>query len=257
MRKLVITLALLNLAFLASSFFAVHAVEAAYTPDGAGFPLCSGIDINSPTNSTCYSSVLTLSVSVRGLLSPQFYTYTLVYNLDGISNVTVPVESTFVPVMATTTYANGTIENIISQFFSYYLITGSVNLSKLAEGSHSLSVYGMYNRFNDQNTNWPKQILDKSTVDFTVDTRTAFNNMVGAHSMDSNNSASNPPVDSNSTTLASQPSQTSDTAHQPATGQTIISSILAASTIAGTISASIFFPAKRRRRNDICEPLSP
>jgi hypothetical protein len=173
MRKSIVTLVLLALVLVASSFLGVLRVDAAYTPSGGGFPLCSGIAINTPGNSTFTVNNLTLNVSVRGMLSPQIYSYTLAYSIDGKNNISIPVTSTFVPVEATRTYANGTTETAISEFASYYLISGCASLHELNDGTHILRVYARYVRVSDENTNWPKILLDTSTVGFTTDTGTS------------------------------------------------------------------------------------
>lgn len=238
---------------LAPSVLGVQAVEAAYTPDGGGFPLCSFVDINSPRNSTCYSSVLTLSVSVRGMLAPQFYTYTLVYSIDGKANVTLHVISTFVPVMATRTYANGTTENVVSSFASYYLISGCASLPELPMGSHTLTVYARYDRFNDGNTNWPKLLLDKTTVEFTVNSIATFNDAFADPLASSDNTTLNPPTCSNTTTSDLEPSETNINGyHSTITGQadTPYSLIGVLSVVLVVMAIAIFAKRKRKTERD-------
>ena len=167
MKKTIILIAILALGLLTSFSVKIQTVKAAFTPGGAGFPLCSGINITSPANTTYLSGILTLNVSVRSMPGPIIYSHEMVYSLDGKDNATIPVTSTFVPVEATRQYANGTTAKVIS-IFSYYLISGCIALPELIQGSYNLTVYARYERINDANTNWPALLLDKNTVNFTI-----------------------------------------------------------------------------------------
>lgn len=167
MKRATLVLILIS-ALSVSSVVGVQTVKAQYTPDGKGCPLVGNIRIISPSNSTYNSNLeLTLNITVQGLLSPAVYRYVMVYCGDGKDNVTIPIEVTFDPIEATSTYPNGTTTRVTS-IFSPYIITGCVALPGLAEGSHSLTVYADYERINDTNTNWPALILDNSTVYFTI-----------------------------------------------------------------------------------------
>jgi hypothetical protein len=168
MKKTVILLTILALGLITPFCLKNQTVEAAYTSGGAGFPLCGGINIASPANTTYFSGMLTLNVSVRSMPGPIIYSHEMVYSLDGKDNATIPVSSMFVPVEATRQYANGTTEKAISQFASYYLISGAKVLPELTQGAHNLTVYGRYTRINDANTNWPALLLDNNTVNFTI-----------------------------------------------------------------------------------------
>lgn len=258
MRKLAICLVAISLWFSASLVFGVQAVEAAYTPDGGGFPLCSGIDINSPGNNTYPYNSLTLSVSVRGMLTPQFYTYTLVYSIDGGANATIPVTSTFVPVMATRNYANGTTENIVSSFASYYRISGCAALSELPLGSHTLTIYARYDRFNDANTNWPKLLLDESTVGFTVSAIAAFSDTVTDPPAVSNSTTPSTPAGLNGTSSTLEPSETNvDSSQLSTTWQAGTSYTVTGVLVVGIIVSIIVIFAKRKRKTAQVAPLSP
>jgi hypothetical protein len=168
MGKAIILLVVFVLGFLTSLLAGVETVKAQHTPDGKGFPLASGIGITSPSNNTYSSSLLTLNITVQGLLSPTIYRYVMVYSVDGKSNATIPVAAIFVPVEATVTYPNGTTTTAPAILGSHYVITGCVNLPELPEGPHNVTVYAKYERVNDVNTNWPPLILDSNTVYFTV-----------------------------------------------------------------------------------------
>jgi hypothetical protein len=249
--KSIIPLVALASLVLASFAVRVQTVEGEHTPDGRGCPMFSGVNFNSPGNTTYPYNTLTLSVSVRSLFSPQTYTFTLVNSIDGEANATMPVTSTFVPVIATRTYANGTTENVISSFASYYLISGIVALPELPVGSHSLTVYGTYDRFNDENTNWPKVILDKSTVGFTVSAIAALHSTVTTPPTASDNTTSNTSTDSNQTISASEPSETDVVANQPiSTWQTGTSYSLAAALSVLLIVVTLVFFAKRKRQTE-------
>jgi hypothetical protein len=138
-------------------------VKAQYTSDGKVFPLASGIDIISPSNSTYSSGLLTLNVTVKTFLNPNTSNVTLVYCIDGKTNTTIRTESTPVPIEVETTDANGTKTTGIS-IQSYYLITGWATLPEMPEGSHSITVYGKY-EFPGSYHNIG---LDNRTVYFTV-----------------------------------------------------------------------------------------
>lgn len=168
MKKTIILIAILIFGLLTPLSIEVQTVKAQHTSDGKGFPLASGINITSPANTTYISNLLTLNITVRGLISPSIYRYIMVYSADGKNNASLPVTSTFVPVEATVTYPNGTITTAPAIIGSYYIITGCVALPELHEGTHNITVYAAYERTNDINTNWPALILDSNTVDFTI-----------------------------------------------------------------------------------------
>jgi hypothetical protein len=89
----------------------------------------------------------------------------MTYSLDGKDNVTIPTSIEFVPVEATVTDANGKQKTEVSQFASYYIISGSVALTDLQAGKHSLTVFGRYTVYSMSG----KVGLDSQTVYFTVD----------------------------------------------------------------------------------------
>ncbi len=162
MRKLTIILAALALGLLMPLAAEVQIVKAQYTPDGQGFPLASPINITSPTNST-YNSLPLLEITFRYALAVSKTSMTVVYSIDGKDNATLPVTATFVPIESTRTYANGTTAKAIS-IWSYYVITGYVNLPELPEGSHNIAVYGKYEYTGES----VFTVLDNRTVHFTV-----------------------------------------------------------------------------------------
>ncbi len=166
--KTVPACSIIILGLLAPMIIEIHTATAAYTPAGAGFPFASGINITSPTNTTHVSGRLMLNISIRSMPGPIIYNFDIVYSLDGEANVSLPVTATFVPVEATAKYANGTTAKVISSFASYYVIGGCAALPELTQGSHNLTVYARHERKSGVNTNWPALLLDKNTVEFTV-----------------------------------------------------------------------------------------
>src|SRR3989304_519191 len=163
MRKPIILRGVFVLGLLISLLASALTVKAQYTPDGQGFPLVSPINITSPSNSTYGSKLLTLNLTTKTLFDPSKANITMVYSIDGKNNATIPIESTFVPIEAEITYANGTTTTGIS-IQSYYLITGWATLPEMPEGSHSITVYGKY-EFPGSYHNIG---LDNRTVYFTV-----------------------------------------------------------------------------------------
>lgn len=141
------------------SLIAVLNVKAQYTPNGEPFILSSQINIESPQNTTYTTSSITLNVFLQTLLNPN--NTKLSYNLDRKQNITLPFTSKPHPIYATRTYPNGTTETVIS-IQSPYNITGYTNLPELAEGSHSITVYGEYQVGNTVG-------LDSKTVYFLID----------------------------------------------------------------------------------------
>ncbi len=148
----------------------ISTVSAQHTPAGKAFPLASGVNILSPFNTTYSSSLPVLNVTIKSLLPPSMYQYEVTYSIDKGKNATLSTTLTFVPVMATVTYPEGTV-NQTSVFGSYYLINGHVNLPKMPEGSHELTVYGKYERTYDGNPNLPAFIFDQETVCFIINYR--------------------------------------------------------------------------------------
>ncbi len=136
----------------------IYSVEAQHTQDGQGFPLAGPLNISSPSNSTYSSRMLFLKVTSKFLLTPNFASFS--YSLDGAENVTLPVEGTLFPIEVIRTYANGTTEKGIS-IFSYHILTGYADLTRLSDGSHNITVFAEYHA-ND----WIG--FDDSTVCFTV-----------------------------------------------------------------------------------------
>lgn len=148
---------------LTTLFVGFRPVQAQHTVDGRYFPLVSAISITSPSNSTCSSGLLMLNITFTMMHNAHITNMTMLYTVDGKANVTLPVSSTFVPLTATRTYENGTIMNVTS-IYSYYVITGSVDLPELPKGSHKISVYGKYERGGGSSFD----VFDDSTVIFTI-----------------------------------------------------------------------------------------
>ena len=138
-------------------------VQAPHTEDGRYFPLVSPIKITSPSNSTYSSGLLMLNITFKLMLNIDRTNIIMLYSIDGKENTTIPVSATFVPLIATRTYENGTKENVTS-FFSYYIIAGNVGLPEFPKGLHNISVYGKYERGGGSSFD----VLDDCTVYFTI-----------------------------------------------------------------------------------------
>ena len=100
----------------------------AYTADGKLFAYVSAIAIDSPTNTTYMTDQVSLNFVVNTFVMGGFVDTVMSYSIDGKDNVTVSTVSTFVPVESTVTYANGTQITGESAFYSYYHVTGSVDI---------------------------------------------------------------------------------------------------------------------------------
>lgn len=157
--------ALWTLTILIVGFCSVHAQ---YTEDGRYFPLASSISIKSPSNSTYSSGFLILNITFRLMLNVDKTNITMLYSINGKDNTTLPMSAKFVPLIATRTYENGTTENVTS-FFSYYVLTGNVDLPEFSKGTHKISVYGKYERGGGSSFD----IFDDCAVYFTINDGTA------------------------------------------------------------------------------------
>jgi len=145
--------------FLAGS----QTIQAQHTADGQAFILASPLTINSPANTTYSSGLLTLNITVKTMLNPSTSNITMNYSIDGKTNTTINTETTYVPIWAEISYANGTKTRDIS-IQSYYLISAITNLPELSEGSHNITVYAKYDYSGDT-----RQVgFDEKTVSFTV-----------------------------------------------------------------------------------------
>lgn len=141
----------------------MQTVQAQSTAGGQEFILSSPLSINSPSNSTYSSGLLTLNVTVKTLLNPEASNITVTYSVDEGTNTTVNTESTRVPIWADIIYPNGTKTKGIS-IQSPYLITAIATPPELPEGFHNITVYAKYDFSGDT-----RQIgLDEKTVYFTV-----------------------------------------------------------------------------------------
>ena len=119
----------------------------AYTGEGKFFGgYTSTIFIDSPINTTYTTNQVSLNFSVRAFVMGGRIDTAMSYSIDGGDNVTVSTISTFVPVESTITDADGIKTTGVSAFWSYYNISGSVELTDLQSGQHSLTVFGNYTR---------------------------------------------------------------------------------------------------------------
>ncbi|MFB3888309.1 MAG: Kelch repeat-containing protein [Candidatus Bathyarchaeia archaeon] len=136
---------------LAASFSFSLGLHAAFA-DSSGFPPTSGILIHSPTNTTYTSGAMVLNVSLSGLCGANINA-SMVYSLDGMPNVTLPV----------------TVQSRKLSFVASY--NGYAALPELTPGPHSITVYSEYNIYNASANGVfiPKDTrLDSNTVHFTI-----------------------------------------------------------------------------------------
>jgi hypothetical protein len=124
-------------------------------------PYSYGINVISPTNTTYNSNSLLLNVTIRRPVSPNDYEFKIMYSLNGDANVTVPSTATF--------YDKSIPVSIQSFLLSYTLAKGVAFLSNLSEGSHYLTVYGIYlHKGPTVGTNWPAVMHDIQTIYFMI-----------------------------------------------------------------------------------------
>ena len=159
LRRTIILLIVLVLGLFAAMLVDVKTVQAQHPPNYWLGILVSPININCPSNSSYNSQLLTLNVTARSWFDPSKSNNTIIYSIDGKNNTAIGTQSTFVPVEAQITYPDGTTTTEVSQFGSYYLITGLAALPEMSQGSHYIKVYGKY-----------VDVEDTKTVYFTVDT---------------------------------------------------------------------------------------
>lgn len=164
MKKTIVILLVVALGLLASVPIEIQTAKAQFTPEGQAFIWVSPLSITSPSNMTYDSGGLSLNVCAKSLLGSSNENVTMVYSIDGGANVSIPIETTFVPVTAEDTYPNGTTVNATSSIWSFYTLNGTAALPDLANGSHFLTVYAEY-QVSTSNNNVG---LDNKTVDFTV-----------------------------------------------------------------------------------------
>ena len=163
-KKANVVLCILVLGILVAFLAGTQTIQAQHTASDQAFILASPLTINSPSNSTYSSSLLTLNITVKTLVNPSASNITMVYSIDGATNTTISIESTRVPLWVDITYANGTTTKGIS-ISSPYLITAIADLPELSEGSHNLTIYAKYElSSSDRDIGF-----DEKTVYFTID----------------------------------------------------------------------------------------
>lgn len=127
-------------------------------------PYSYGINIGSPTNTTYNSNSLILNVTLKRPINPNDYEFKVMYSIDGSANVTVPSTTTF--------YDRSIPDSTWSFIASYTLAKGVAFLSNLSEGSHYLTIYGIYSYVGSTiGTNWPAwptMMHDTQTTYFTI-----------------------------------------------------------------------------------------
>ena len=139
MKKRVVV-AVFVLALLFSPTAGVQRVKASSQTE---YPLASGLDITSPSNTTYISSLLTLNVSITTIDASNIR-ISMTYSLDGMFNNTIPL----------ITHSR---ENSFQA-----TKTGSVILPTLSYGSHNVTVFAEHTINNEL------AHLDKNTVHFTI-----------------------------------------------------------------------------------------
>ena len=171
MKKTGVLLAAVTLGFLllASFLIELQAVEAQTRITLAPKPIpensySNGVNIGFPANTTYCSNSLLLNVTLKRPVSPKDYDFKILYSLDGDSNVTV---------RSTVTFFDKSIPDSTWSFLaSYTLAKGVAYLSNLSEGSHYLTVYGIYeHKGSTIGANWPAWpavMHDTQTIYFMI-----------------------------------------------------------------------------------------
>jgi hypothetical protein len=118
----------------------------AFNDEGQLFGYVSAIQLDSPVNTTYTTNHVSLDFVVKTFVMGGIIDTIMSYSIDGKDNVTVPTSATFIPLEADVTYTDGTKTKAVSQFYSHYLISGSVDLKDLQSGEHSLTIFGHYTR---------------------------------------------------------------------------------------------------------------
>ena len=159
MKKTFVILAasLLGLMLLPLFSFDIQTVEA----QSNGGENSYGLKIASPTNTTYSLNPLLLNVSAKRMFDPAYYNSELMYSLDGKANVTLQATATF--------HDMSIPNNTFSGLASYTTITGAAYLSNLSEGSHYLTVYGVYSSTGGPLSYLgPKTMQDTQTTHFMI-----------------------------------------------------------------------------------------
>ena len=131
------------LGFLISSLCVLQPVQAQFSVVDGKFQYVSLLDIISPVDITYATNQVCLNFTVKAQFDPNVANVTIVYRLDNQAKVIVPITFEYVPVgMIVDEEGNPTGKG--STFYSYYLISGCVDLVDLPQGSHSLRVDARY-----------------------------------------------------------------------------------------------------------------
>ncbi|MDR2708006.1 MAG: hypothetical protein LBB87_04605 [Nitrososphaerota archaeon] len=142
--KICICLAVLGFLII-SSLCVLQPVQAQYSyQDDGKLRYASPLYIISPTNITYATNQVCLNFTVKAQFDPNVADVIITYSLDHQSKVTVPITFEFVPLWARSGDDTGFTTTKPSSLFSYYLISGYVDLVDLPQGEHILRVDARY-----------------------------------------------------------------------------------------------------------------
>jgi hypothetical protein len=156
MRNTIFVLIILVVGLFTSMLVELQTANAQYTPNGAGCPLVSPINLTSPSNTTYSSNSLTLSINIEGIFDDSIYRYVLDYSINGKNNITIP-----------STCLSFELPNGDTGPFTIVKCAGCVALPPLDDGSYNLTVYATFECIST-NGNWPAIIYDNNTAYFTI-----------------------------------------------------------------------------------------
>jgi hypothetical protein len=152
--------------FIVISLCVLQSVQAQYTADGKMVQYYVGpLVIDSPMNTTYTTNCVCLNFTATAHFDPNVADVAITYSLDSNDKVTVPMSFEFVPLWANVGYADGTTTTAPSSLFSYYLLSGYIELIDLSQGPHCLTVFARYDDYARSNI-----YFDNQTIYFTIDT---------------------------------------------------------------------------------------
>jgi len=152
---------LVVLALLIMSLHILHPAQAQNSSNELG-PNFSPILIDSPVNTTYTTNHVCLNVTAKTIVNINQVNVTITYSIDNSDNVTIPTTTTFTPLE----YIDKDGNTKVSGIFTPYLISGTVELENLQQGSHSLTVSVWY----EAHTTPSRTGFDSQTIYFTIDT---------------------------------------------------------------------------------------
>jgi hypothetical protein len=126
-----------------TSLYVIQPTQAQFSEVNGKLQYVSLLDITSPANITYATNQVCLNFTAKAQFDPNVANVTITYRLDNQTKVTVPITFVYVPVgMIMDAEGNPTGKG--STFYSYYLLSGCVDLTDLPQGSHRLSVDARY-----------------------------------------------------------------------------------------------------------------